>query len=180
MLEQLTYKKKNKLLILVAVLLFFIVYGFGIKKTIVAYRNYTDAEKQIQLGANAPVMAAELENQLMQMDAKIGTQNKTGQNTEQELLEVLTNYCQTNHAVLREFPESTTAAEDKLLVETNLFVVAGNFSTLINLVYLLEQKAKLGKVGSVHYQLKKDIKSKEMVLTATIYLQNIKKKENEN
>ena len=58
-------------------------------------------------------------------------------------------------------------------------MIGGNFSTLINLVYLLEQKYNLGKIASVNYQLKKDFKTKEMQLTATIFLQNIKKKNHE-
>lgn len=152
---------------------------FGIKKTIIAQNDYSNAQQQIALAANAPIMAAELEKQLIQMDARVGSKDKNEQNREQELLGLITNYCQKNKAVLREFPETVIFNKENLLVETNQLVIAGNFSTLLNFVYLLEQKSNLGKVTSTHYQLKKDIKSKEMVLTATIYLQNVKKKENE-
>ena len=113
------------------------------------------------------------------MDTKIGNQHKKGQNTAQELLEFVTNYCQTNRAVLREFPETILADQGNLLIENNWFVVEGEFSTLINLVYTLEQKVKLGKVTSARYQLKKDLKSKQMALTTTIYIQNVKKNEHE-
>lgn len=152
---------------------------FGIKKTIIAQNDYSNAQQQIALAANAPIMAAELEKQLIQMDTRVGSKDKNEQNREQELLGLITNYCQKNKAVLREFPETVIFNKENLLVETNQLVIAGNFSTLLNFVYLLEQKSNLGKVTSTHYQLKKDIKSKEMVLTATIYLQNVKKKENE-
>lgn len=176
MFKNLTYKKKNILLMIVAVLALYLIYVLGIKKTFVAYSEYIKAQSQIELAANAPIMAAQLEKQLLQIDSKIGKQNMNGQNTGQALLELITNYCQKNHALLLEFPETIDTKQGNLLIETNVIVVEGNFSSLINLVYLLEQKNKLGKIASVRYQLKKDIKTKEMALKAAIYLQNIKKK----
>jgi hypothetical protein len=178
--DQLTYKKKNQVLLVIAVILLFIAYQFAIKKTMAAHTDVVNAEQQMELAANAPMMAAQLEKELMLMDAKIGADSLKEKNAGQELLELVTNYCQQNNAVLREFPETINTPQEKLMVETNWLVVAGDFATLINLVYILEQKSKLGKVTSVQYQLKKDLKSKELVLTATIYIQNVKKKEHEN
>ena len=155
------------------------IYNFAIKKTLQAKGDCSVAEEQITLAANAPVMAAQLEKELMQMDVKIGSDSLKGKNSVQELRELVTNYCQMNQIVLREFPETTASEQEKLTVETNMFIVEGSFSSLVNLVYILEQKSKLGKVASTHYQLKKDLKSKDLVLTATIYLQNVKKKEDE-
>jgi len=109
------------------------------------------------------------------MDEKIGDNNLKGQNTAQTLLELVTNYCKNNHAVLREFPETNTNNQEGLMIETNRFVVEGNFSALLNLVYLLEQKNKLGKISSAVYQVKKDFKTKNKMLIVTIYLQNVKK-----
>lgn len=174
MFKNLTYKKKNQLLIIASVLILYLIYAFAISKTIASYDEYNKAKSQIELAANAPTMTAQLEKQLLQMDSKIGKQNLNGQNTEQALLELITNYCQNNHAVLREFPETTVAKQGDLFIETNLFVVEGEFSSLINLVYILEQKNKLGKIASVRYQLKRDFKTKDMALTAAIYLQNVK------
>ncbi len=162
-----------------SVLLVILVYNFAIKKTILARTDSNNAEKQLQIAANAPAMAVQLEKELMQMDTKIGADVRKGNNSGEELLDLLTNYCQSNNAVLREFPQTTLTEQDKLTIETNLFIIEGDFSSLIKLVYTLEQKIKLGKVASVRYQLKKDPKSKKMALTARVYLQNVKKKENE-
>lgn len=174
MLKDLTYKKKNQLLVAVAIAVIYFVYSLAIQKTIVAHNEYTAAKSQMELAANAPKAVSQLEKQLHLIDLKIGDQNADQQNTVQALLEVITNYCQKNHVILREFPETTAAKQGELLIETNFFVVEGTFASLINLVYVLEQKEKLGKIASVNYQLKKDLESKEMALTAAIYLQNIK------
>lgn len=179
MFKDITYKKKNQLLIVAAALLVFTIYNFSIKKTIAAHSDCATAEEQILLAKNAPAMALQLEKELLQMDAKIGTDSIQSKESGQQLLGLVTNYCQNNRTVLREFPETIITEQEKLTVETNVFIVEGSFSSLISLVYILEQRAKVGKVAGVHYQLKKDLKSKEMVLTATIYLQNVKKKEDE-
>jgi hypothetical protein len=175
MFAALTYKTKNQLLIAGIAILAMLIYLFAIKKTIRVYTQYSNAKNKIEQASNIPFMITKLEKELRKIDEKIGSQNYTGINTEQNLLEVITIYCQKNHAVLREFPQATASLQGNLLVETNVFIVEGNFNTLLNLVYLLEQKSKLGKVASVHYQFKKDIKTRDIVLTATIYIQNIKK-----
>jgi hypothetical protein len=164
------------LLIAVTMLTALLVYSFGIKKTMSAYIAYSDAKKKMEFAANAPEMASQLEKKLAGMDTKIGDQNTKEQNTTDALLSLITNYCQNNHAVLREFPQTTIAEAENMTIETNRFTIGGDFSTLLNLAYILEQKNKLGKVASVNYQLKKDFKTKEMLLTATLFLQNIKKK----
>jgi len=178
-LKNKSYKKKNQFLLIGAILLYLLLYNFTFKDTIEVYSNVQNTESQVELASNASMMVAQLEKQVIQIDAKIGNQNKEGIDVAQSLLELVTNYCQTNHAVLREFPKSILANQDDLSIETNVFVVEGNFATLINLVYLFEQKNKLGQIASVHYQFKKDILTKKTALTATIYLQNIKKRQNE-
>ncbi|MGZ4058661.1 MAG: hypothetical protein ACXVPU_06530, partial [Bacteroidia bacterium] len=92
------------------------------------------------------------------------------------LLELITGYCQVNNTVLREFPKTIIFEKGDILIETNRFVVQGSFQSLLNLIYTLEQKSKIGKVASVEYQIKKEIKDKKILLTASIFLQNIKKK----
>ena len=179
MLRQLTYKRKNQLLIAVALLTAYLMYTMAVKKTLLAYSQFNESKEQIALAVNAPSKTKQLEQELTQINQRIGTQNINGKNTEQALLDLITNYCQSNHLTLREFPEAKLVKQNDLLIETNQFVVEGAFSPLLKMVYLLEQKTKLGKIAGVRYQLKKDIQTKEMALTATVYLQNIKQQEHE-
>lgn len=174
MFKQLTYKRKNQLLIVGALLVLYLMYSMAIKKTLLAYNDYMNTQSHISIAINAPLLAAQLENKIKEMNTQIGSTTADKQNAEQALIELITNYCQNNSLVLREFPEMITTTEGDLTIETNRFVIGGNFKSLINMVYLLEQKKKLGKIASVRYLLKKNIKTKEMDLCANIYLQNIK------
>lgn len=176
MFKNLTYKKKNKLLVLGALLLIAIIYLFGIKKTILAYQNYSQNDEQLTYAANAPTMLMQIEKEILNINSKIGTKKSGEQNNSEKLIELVTHYCKTNNVVLREFPKLESAEQGDLVIETNRFTVAGNFISLLKLVYNLEQQNKLGKIASVNYKTQKDFKTKEMILTATIYLQNIKKR----
>lgn len=179
MLQKLTYKTKNRLLLIASILLAFASYQLSFKKTIEAYRACTNSEAKLELASNAPELVNELENKVAKMNALLGNQNKDNKLQEQALLELVTHYCQENDAVLRDFPQNVSSLQEHMLVTTNRFVVEAKFATLVKLVYLLEQKNNLGKVVSVRYQYKKDNKTREMALTATIYLQNIKRNSDE-
>jgi hypothetical protein len=174
-LKNTTYKKKNKILLIGGLLLIFMLYELTIKKTIAAYKECEEMNQKLESATNAPFTAAQLQKELVQMDTKIGNQDKNKQDQAQALLELVTNYCQDNQAILREFPEPVEVNNGDLLIRTTPFSVEGDFSTLLKLVYMLEQKVALGKIASVHYVVKKDLKTKIPALIATIYIQNIKK-----
>ena len=161
------------------VLMLLAIYSLTIKKTINLFSECKATEAKINLAKDAPQRAEQLENELHRIENKIGKQNSAAESKEQQLLEIISHYCQNNHTILREFPKTMSSDQGDLTIETNLFVLEGGFQSLIKLVYLLEQKSTYGKVASVKYQIKKDFKTKEEVLTATVYIQNIKKQQHE-
>ncbi len=177
MFKNLTYKKKNQLLLAGAILFAVMMYSFAIKRTVVVYRECNVLEAQMKLAHDAPLKAAMLERKLAEMDHLPGEQQKGDVNVQQNLLGVITNYCQNNNVILREFPKTIQTEEKDLLVETNVFVIEGGFSKLLQFVYLLEQKNKIGRIASVQFQTKRDYKTKTLSLTAMIYVQSIKKSE---
>jgi hypothetical protein len=176
MFKQISYKKKNKMLIAVLIIGGLLIYSFAIKKTIALVNEVQANSDKINSAKNAPARSQALKKEIEKIDTKIGAFNKVQENEQQSLLELITDYSHTKGTVLREFPEVTRENNGSFIVETNRFVVEGNFQSLLDLVYLLEQNKVPGKIASVDYVLKKDLKTKEMALTATIYLQNIKKK----
>ncbi len=168
------------MLLIAAILFAVIIYSFAIKKTVLLYKEYSNLETQLKLAEDAPVRAIALEQKLAEMDHLLGDRQKEDANVQQTLLGVITNYCQNNNAILREFPKTIHAEEKDFLMETNVFVIEGGFSKLLRFVYLLEQKNKIGRIASLQFQTKRDYKTKSLSLTAMIYVQSIKKNTNEN
>lgn len=180
MFKNLTYKKKNRLLLIGAILFAMAVYSFALERTYHTYKDCTALEMQLKLAQDAPQKTITLEKRLAEMDALAGNQRGVGMNVQQVLLGSITSYCQNNNVVLREFPKTIETEEKDLLIETNVFVIEGSFSKLLTFIYQLEQKDKIGRIASLLFQTKKDFKTKSLSLTAMIYVQSIKKQNNEN
>ena len=132
-------------------------------------------QDELSVAAKAPARIASLEIALRSIEGVIGGQTEEGIDPQQQLLEFVTNYCEEQHITLQEFPQPVSQEEEDYAVETNIFVVRGNFIKLLKMTYALEQEMRIGKVVAVTYASKKNLRTKRLVLTATVYLQNVRK-----
>jgi len=176
--KDISYRKKNRVLIVVTVLFIGLIYEVAIKKTVIAYNNCKDLELQVQVANDAPKKMKELQRKNARMDVLLGN---GGQylDTQQSILGIVTGYCNQNNLVLEEFPTPMIEKNNGIIIETNIFTIEGGFNKLLNLIYLFEQKYKIGKVVSVYYSIKRENSISQAKLNATIYLQNIKKQTHE-
>jgi hypothetical protein len=172
-----TYKQKNRLLLIGLFPLALFIYSFSLKKTITVIMQVREMEERIADASEAPSKSLMLKGEINKLENRLTAYNKKS-NNEQGILDFVTGYCKSNETVLREFPEMQAEEREGYIIETHRFVVQGTFSSLLSLIYLLEQKNPLGNIASVNYALKKDPKTKEQLLLATIFLQNIKQNEN--
>jgi hypothetical protein len=175
-LKKLTYKQKFRITLVAGVLVAFVLFRFPISRTIAFFQDSQKLEKQANEASGAPAKVALLQAQLNRMEQALGKQEaEPGVSKEDALLQIITRYCHDHGALLREFPRAGSYKENGMQVETSSFVVEGDFQTLLALVYQLEQKSKVGRVASVNFQSKRDLKTGTLALSATIYIQNIKK-----
>ena len=174
-LKELTYKKKNLLLMGGSVLFALIIYFSAIKNTLDLYTRCNELVEQLLQADNASYQMIQLQKELQEIESIYGDNKETSSNHQQVLLETISNYCSGNNVILREFPKSTVFNEQDFSVESNMVVVEGSFNNLLRLIYLLEQKNKTGKIASVQFQTKNDFKTKQLALIASIYIQTIKK-----
>ena len=167
-----------RIMIACAAIFSIIIYKAALKKTIDEYSSCSELEYKLQTANNAPAKMSELEKMNKRLDMLLGQQ--TGNmDAQQPLLDSITNYCQKNNVVLQEFPKPIINSNKGTDIETNIFSVEGGFNKLIQLIYLFEQKYKIGKVVSVDYRTKKDFAVGKTNLSVTVYLQNIKKSQHE-
>jgi hypothetical protein len=176
--KKLTYKKKNRALVIITVLSAVLIYEAALKKTIVAYSSCKSLELQVQDANDAPKKMNELQIKNARMDMLLGNGGKY-LDVQESILGIVTNYCHENTLVLEEFPTPMIEKNNGIVIETNVFTIEGGFNKLLNLIYLFEQKYKIGKVVSVIYQVKKENSSSSTKLNVTIYLQNINKQGHE-
>lgn len=170
-----SYKKKNILLIAGAFLFSIIIYYYAIEKTIDVINGCIEFKDQLKIAENAPQKHLDLIQKLDKVKGLLGNGGKFGVDVQQVLLEKISKFCSENNIILKDFPRPVTVQEQDFIVETNIIVVEGDFIKLLKLVYQLEQIQRTGKVAAVHFIAKEDLKTKRLMLTASLYLQNIKK-----
>ncbi len=174
MWKSLAYKNKMRLLLAGSLLLIVIVWQFALKKTI-ALRSEATRLEEISTGSSAsPEEVAQLKSTLSELDAIIGTGNTGEKDARRSLLGFLTSYCAEKKILLKNLPETSHKNENGFTVETNIFTLEGAFKDLLGLHYLLEQKNRIGRIASTRYAVRTDPKSKKKILSATLYMQNIK------
>jgi len=175
MLQNLSYKHKNRLLTAVALVFALLSYFLAFENTLDLRAECSNMEKELSIAAMAPQRIANLEMQLRSIEGVIGGQTEEGIDQQQQLLEFVTNYCEEQRITLQEFPQAISHEEEDYAVETNIFVVRGNFIKLLKMTYALEQKMRIGKIVAVEYKSKKNLRTKRLDLTATVYFQNVRK-----
>lgn len=171
MFSKLTGKKKNRLLLIGAVVGLWAVYFFAIKNTIDTRNQCCVLQQQLDSAADAPSRLAHLKQELQQLEQITGS-NDTINTLHERLLGIITNYCQENNITLRDFASPIRYHQQEWLVETHPIIVEGSFIPLLKLVAKLERE-KTGKVVCVDFQSKRDNKTQSLSLTLTIYVQNI-------
>ncbi|HEY6160010.1 MAG TPA: hypothetical protein VI112_02275 [Bacteroidia bacterium] len=172
--KKISYKKKNRLLLWGGLAVLFLIYKLTFSKTISLYFSCKELDQHMEMAANAPGRIDALEKESARLDRLLGKEQSDNL-TQQSLLEVVTAYCQQNNILLKEFPQTLRASEKEYTIETNYFVMEGPFQKLLSLVYRLEQKTKTGKIASVSYSTRTDLRTKERILTATVFIRNIRR-----
>lgn len=156
-----------------AVLFVLIAYNLSIKQTFSLKDDCELAEQKIALAQNASEKIQVYQTKLQILDQRIGTNISTGIDFQDLLLEEVSAYCKENKLVFRDMQLTHQFEKGKYQIETNFFSVEGGFIALLKLVYNLETNYNTGQIASVHFESKKDFKTKRRRLFVHVYYQNI-------
>ncbi len=175
MWKKASWKQKNKLLLIGGLVLLWTVYSFALSNTIVAHEQCVILQQQLDSASDAPARLAHLEKEFKDLET-ITNSSDTSATLHEQLLGIVTNYCEENDLVLRDFASPVRYRQQEWLVETHPIHVEGAYVNLLKLVHKLEQ-AKTGKIVSVDFHSKRDNKTQQLSLIAIIYVQNITREE---
>jgi len=179
MFKDLTYKQKNKYLIIVSLVFMLLIYVFALKNTFKLISDNSRLYEQLELIANAPEKMRTLQVKLNELDKQLGPFMYSDSLQQEYILELVSQFCAKNKLTLKEFPGSLIESKGDYDIETNVMKVSGRFQDLIKLVYNLEQELRIGKIASVDFETLKNRRTKRTYLLSTIYLQSIKKRSHE-
>ncbi len=171
--SKLTYQQKNKFLAIGYVVFLFIVYQLAIGKSLELYSQNLLLEEKLATTKQSYASKEELEKKEEKLDHHISSFFVDSLSHQEYLLETISTYCHQHNILIKEIPARTEYREGDFEVGTHRIVFEGDFIPMLKMVYLLEQKSKMGRVSSVLFSLKYDFKRKREVLSLTLYIQNI-------
>ena len=176
-LKDLTYHKKNRLLLFGSVAFLVFVYFFTISDTIDLLMEHQVVKEKLAEAQNAPAQITTLEARMLKMDEQVGMFMSSADFTQDTLIDLVSRFCNENHLDLKEYPSPDLNKENDYRIATNRIVAQGSYANLLKLAYALEQEFRVGRIASLQFNSLKNNKTKKLYLNATILLQNYKKVE---
>jgi len=165
-----TYKQKNYYLLGSAFLLLILSYQFSIKKTITLYQTNVLHQNTINQATNIEKDIQQYNQQLANFNT-----NTTTSYSQENLLELLSQFCTEHNLLLKGFPVSVPYEESTYNIIENRISVEGDFIDIIELVYDLEFVHKIGSVVSLKFKTDFNRQTKNHYLTSNIFLSTILK-----
>jgi hypothetical protein len=178
--NSLTYKQKNKYLLIGAAIFAVVAYMASIKNTVQLYQDNSKLEKKIIRAETAPMGVAELRKSLEALNNKLNHYLIDTTREHEHTLEIVSEFCHKKKLLVRELPQRTISAEKDFTIVTSVMKIEGTYTPLLQLLYELEYSQKLGRLSSVSWKSYVDTKTKRTILYMTVYLQNIAVNEKQN
>lgn len=174
----LSYKTKNRYLVISAILLLIIAWRAAITPAFLLYRSNQELKTQLEAIQNAPAELTALESKATAFRALI-TNFSASPEEDNQLFEMVSTRCMQNQVILREIPAGSFFENEQFIMQTNTVMVEGSFVNLVKFIHALETTHQPGRLSSVNFKLYKKNKEDAAKLRLTIWLQNIKLKDHE-
>lgn len=167
-------KQKNIALLIGIILLLWISYQFSFSKTLELKSQYNTLKYEQELLSNVSQKLMSLNQQNVYYDSILKSKKiSTERSFQNNLLQVITSFADTTNIKVVTFNNPHIYKADNAKILTHSFTLQGNFNQITQLIYLLEQELKLGKIISVDFQKKQDYKRRSEYLECTVLLQQI-------
>ncbi|MCG8391456.1 MAG: hypothetical protein MI745_00070 [Pseudomonadales bacterium] len=165
------------LLTVLTPIIFILVWILTISKTINLSKENKQVEKKLEKLESAPQQVSSLEQQLTQLDQLIGSASKDIGGD--KIFRTLTEEISKKSSIkIIDFPFQSVFENNNYVVNTYMITLQGAFFDLLKILNLSEQDKRIGKIVSVEYKVKKDLKTKQKRLTMVLYVQTYTKKTN--
>lgn len=173
--KQLTYRQKNILLLISALLFLVVAYFLSFEKTYEVWKSNQELEQQAEMIQDLPSKLNNLRGQLETFEVQMKNFASDTASKEEYLLEKISKSCYQHKVTLVSLPPPSFFTENQLNVETRFVKLRGGFIELLLMVNEIENQFRVGRVSSVRFVLEEDRKNNTQYLFANIYIQNLKK-----
>ncbi|WP_417859366.1 hypothetical protein [Xanthomarina gelatinilytica] len=167
-----TARKKNISLIIGFIVLLWVGYQVAISKTIVLVKETHQLEKEAILFKNTPKELSVLKQKQKYYDSLFNKYQLNGSSIQNNLLKTIHTVAEQHNIKVVHFLEPHIELKNDLTIKTYQFTLEGEYNNIIQLLYHLEQKSKFGEVLNLHFEKKKNYRTGNSFLEASVLLRS--------
>ncbi|WP_378185619.1 hypothetical protein ACE939_10955 [Aquimarina sp. W85] len=168
---------QNKIILLILGLLlaYVLAYQFAISNTVALYTDNKMLNNDLQLAQESNVKYTTLKKKEQELNSILTTNNIDEHAIQNSLLKTLNYISKDIKFNIQKFeePHSHQDTETKEVTTTYNFTLEGDYSSLIQVVYLLEQSYSFGNIAHINFTKIKDYRTNKSSLHCKILLQKI-------
>ncbi|MAC94570.1 MAG: hypothetical protein CMC96_03615 [Flavobacteriales bacterium] len=169
-----SYKKKNYLLLLGSLFLFWISWELAIAETVSLVEKSKNLESQLSKVSNAPEEIAMLENRLKMIHGESQKYQLGKNEMRNRLLSKVVDLSNEHKLSLKHFPDQFVQNEQEVQLATSKIMIEGEFKNMLKLIYAYENSEEMpGKVSSAVFQVQKERWKNKRSLQLILFVQSI-------
>ena len=165
-------KTKNIYVIGGFIVLLIISYKFAIANTICEYRLYSKTKKEQLLFNNIPKELAGLNQKKQFYDSILNTYQLKGSSFQNNLVRTINLFSKEKGIKIVNFLEPHLQQKEDIQIKTYQFTLEGDFKSINQFIYQLEQHSKFGEIISIQFKKLKDFRKGRFYLQAKILLKS--------
>ncbi|WP_179008669.1 hypothetical protein [Winogradskyella forsetii] len=173
MFDNISYKKKFFILILVGVLLSISAYKRSFSLTIDSYKESKSLNERLNYINSASNDVSALDKEIKFLNNLIGEESIEPELVQQEILNFVTN--NHNRVSVDNIEEVHNAKDNDFIIYSNQLTLEGSFRDLLEVIYNFEKKFTYSRLVNVTFFIKKDFKTRTEKLYSKIIFQNYEK-----
>jgi len=167
-----TKKQKNILLLVGFLFALVICYQLAIKNTWDQKRQFDRLSNESILFKNAPKQLSLFKQKERYYDSLLTKYQLDGSSIQNNLLKVINAYANDNNLKVISFLEPHVLIKNDLTLKTYEFVLEGEYNSINQLIYQLEQQTKFGEIISLQFEKKENFRTGKQYLQAKILLRS--------
>ncbi|MBN1953391.1 MAG: hypothetical protein JW801_19455 [Bacteroidales bacterium] len=149
-----------------------LAYQVAIKVTVDKMIRYRELKTNISQLDKVLEEIKDLKQQAVFLNARYFNTQDNIENTHEYYLDRLSQIASEKRVSVTEYPSEHVYRNNSLQIETHIISLQGSFIRLLNVLYQLENREKLGRIVSVDFFSETNRRTKLTTLTMQLYIQN--------
>lgn len=176
MWQNLAYQKKVFIIFGSFFLFLFIGYSFSFSKTIQLYKDTKIKQEKLAWLKEKEKEIPALQSQMTLLDKAYNSSDSSS--IRDQLTAFISDFAEVNNCVVTEIPEKSFYSSSQLNIQSNKFVIKGQYKSLLQLMLNVETHYNYtAKVVSAKFYSVKDLQTKQTNLYLTLITQSFRQHE---